>query len=173
MVTPPPGRQQPAQHPPRSAHMGNKPELPAPQTAARRRSQRREHRVPTDPPRALGPPCAYARHHAEPGKQCSAPPAKVYDAEPMSGSPSGTPPLPQHMPPNGPLQAHESHRRSVPRPCSQAGRHSNGGAHGSTQNAPPISGTGIGTRGHQGAGTSKPRWEPPVRRTRTWTPTWS
>ena len=51
-----------------------------------------------------------------PGSNARHQPAKVYDAGPTSGSPTRTPPHPQHVPQNGPLQAQDSHRRSVSHP---------------------------------------------------------
>ena len=101
-------------------------------------------------------------------------PSEEYDAEPTSGSPSRTPPHPQHMHQNEPPQAQESHRRSAhhPLPSSQAQQHRNDGADGPNQNAPPISDPGRGTRGHQCAGTPRQQRGPPPRRTGTRTLTW-
>ena len=89
--------------------------------------------------------------------------AEEYDAEPTSGSPTRTPPHQEHMQQNRPPQAQKSHRRSAPHPLpsSQAQQHSNDGANSPTQNAPPISDAGRGTRGHQGAETPRQRRPPP------------
>ena len=140
----PPGRQPPVQH-----------------LAARPRNGRRRdrERLTPDLPHSGGSTWSPRAHHSPLGRparlrgtlrglgsNAQHQPAKVYDSEPTSGSPTRTRPQQQHMPRYGLPQAQGSHRKSVPRPCSQARRYSSGGAHGPTQNAPPISGAGRGTR---------------------------
>ena len=72
----------------------------------------------TRPPRADHLPSGRPSHvrgtQRSPGSNARHQPAEEQDAEPTSSSPTRTPPHPQHMQQNGPLQAQESHRKSAP-----------------------------------------------------------
>ena len=81
--------------------------------APRSRGGTRPSRAHTSP---SGRPAHVPGTRRSPGSNARHQPAEKYYAEPTSGSPTGTPPHPQHMQQNGPLQAQESHRRSAPHP---------------------------------------------------------
>ena len=105
----------------------------------------------------LTPPRASERR-AEPGAQRLAP-ARGADVQ-------APPPTPHHA--HGMCNEAGRYRHGTatggphPIPCSQAQQHNNGGAHGPTPSAPPISDAGRGARGLQAAGSPRrPRGPPP------------